>query len=32
VEASAFATAAGDGYVWLPARGKRCGVWSMERV
>ncbi len=29
---SAFAVAAGVGYDWLPARGYRCGVASMERV
>ena len=32
VEPSSFAVAAGVGYDWLPARGKRCGVSSIERV
>ena len=32
VEPSASALAAGVGYAWLPARGKRCGVCSIERV
>jgi hypothetical protein len=32
VEPSATASAAGDGYLWLPARGWPCGVSSIERV
>jgi hypothetical protein len=32
VAPSALASAAGVGKRWLPARGNRCSVWSIERV